>query len=263
MAAVGQLQSDRTQAGGAAGGSPPEWAAPVSAAAPCCCCCCRLLCCLLSLLSLSQEICTAPHAALLSTRVLICTLHPICNATLCRERYGLAHVYQLGTSRHPWQQEQRVYCKNIHRKRDRDGRNLRCQQCTTCHWCRQKTTSQKTQCSSCHGNKDNVYGGAYAGVICGNCLWTRYGAGLAAASSCRSAVHCCGGQPPSALDQTRRCCRRRALLHRRAALVDEFHVAPCPSVLLPAGENLHEVVRDPTWQCPACRQICNCSGAVP
>lgn len=45
--------------------------------------------------------------------------------------------------------------------------------------CRQKTTCMKTQCSACHGNRDNIYGGPYAGVICGNCLWTRFGGVLA------------------------------------------------------------------------------------
>lgn len=40
---------------------------------------------------------------------------------------------------------------------------------------RQKSPNLKTQCSACHGNRDNVYGGPYAGVICGNCLWTRFG----------------------------------------------------------------------------------------
>lgn len=50
--------------------------------------------------------------------------------------YGLAHVYKLGTARHTWVPEPRQWCKDIHRKRDRDGRPIRCTQCTTCHWCR-------------------------------------------------------------------------------------------------------------------------------
>ncbi|PRW59310.1 Cell division cycle-associated 7 [Chlorella sorokiniana] len=94
------------------------------------------------------------------------------------EKYGLAHVYTLGTARHVWEPEARQWCKDIHRKRDRDGRPIRCTQCTTCHWCRQKTPQVKTECSACHANRDNVYGGPYAGVICGNCLWTRFGENL-------------------------------------------------------------------------------------
>lgn len=27
-----------------------------------------------------------------------------------------------------------------------------------------------------------------------------------------------------------------------------------------AGENVHEAIADPDWECPACREICNCSG---
>ena len=36
-------------------------------------------------------------------------------------------------------------------------------------------------------------------------------------------------------------------------------MAHCPASL-PAGENIDEVRSNPNWLCPACRQICNCSG---
>ena len=39
--------------------------------------------------------------------------------------------------------------------------------------------------------------------------------------------------------------------------------AEFPAGAAAAGENLDEVLCDPSWTCPACRQICNCSGAWP
>lgn len=64
--------------------------------------------------------------------------HPCaaCLAPPCSEKYGLAHVYKLGTARQVWVQEPREWCKDIHRKRDRNGNVIRCTICTTCHWCR-------------------------------------------------------------------------------------------------------------------------------
>lgn len=48
----------------------------------------------------------------------------------------MAHVYRLGTAQQAWVPEPRMWCKDVHRKRDRDGNTIRCTLCTTCHWCR-------------------------------------------------------------------------------------------------------------------------------
>jgi len=69
---------------------------------------------------------------------------------------------------------------------------------------RQKTTTVKTQCTACHANRDNVYGGPYAGVICGNCLWTRFGACLKRLLLPFSALRLpcsCGSHPDNAFIQ--------------------------------------------------------------
>ncbi|CAM9872341.1 unnamed protein product, partial [Choristocarpus tenellus] len=44
---------------------------------------------------------------------------------------------------------------------------------TTCHWCRQKTVDLKTHCAGC--SEQRVFG-----VLCGPCLYNRYGEDLLA-----------------------------------------------------------------------------------
>ena len=84
------------------------------------------------------------------------------------------------------------YCSKVHRQP--------CKVCTTCHFCRQKTTDVKTWCP-CSLKKGRIVGGKSRGILCGFCLEMRF------------------------------------------------------------GENLDEALANPDWRCPACRDICNCSGA--
>ena len=84
------------------------------------------------------------------------------------------------------------YCSKVHEKPCQHG-------CQSCHFCRQRTTEKKTQCSKCAG-RNNYYGGPGRGILCGACLSGRF------------------------------------------------------------GENIDEVLENPDWVCPCCRDICNCSG---
>lgn len=78
------------------------------------------------------------HEVLLSCWPLPQRSHPDLFMSLCRERYGVEHVKQLGTFRHPYdtQSDVRLYCKDVHTRADRNGRSIKCTQCMTCHWCR-------------------------------------------------------------------------------------------------------------------------------
>ena len=115
-----------------------------------------------------------------------------------REYYTHEHLRRLREceARVPWNRLGRgskTYCSKAHRQP--------CKACTTCHFCRQKTTDQKTWCP-CSLKKGRIVGGKSRGILCGFCLEMRF------------------------------------------------------------GENLDEALSNPSWRCPACRDICNCSGAT-
>ncbi|KDD74571.1 monoamine-oxidase A repressor R1 Zinc-finger domain-containing protein, partial [Helicosporidium sp. ATCC 50920] len=102
---------------------------------------------------------------------------------LNEELYGVEHVLALGRCASPWELFVDGY--------DKDGRRVYDPECgQTCHQCRQKTLGLRTACSAC---------GSLQGVLCGDCLFMRY------------------------------------------------------------GENVREARADPSWTCPVCRDLCNCS----
>ena len=114
-----------------------------------------------------------------------------------REYYTYDHLERLRESEAQvsWNRLSRgskTYCSKVHKQP--------CKACTTCHFCRQKTTDVKTWCP-CALKKGRIIGGKSRGILCGFCLEMRY------------------------------------------------------------GENLDEALSNPNWRCPACRDICNCSGA--
>lgn len=113
-----------------------------------------------------------------------------------RETYSVEHLKRLYQfiPKHPYSKPRaNKLCSKVHPKP--------CPyQCKSCHFCRQRTTEQKTVCSVCDG-VNNYYGGPARGFWCGSCLWLRI------------------------------------------------------------GENIDEVRKRTDWVCPACRDICNCSGA--
>ncbi|QDZ19051.1 monoamine-oxidase A repressor R1 Zinc-finger domain-containing protein [Chloropicon primus] len=113
------------------------------------------------------------------------------------EYYTHEHLRRLKEfeARETWNRLSRgskTYCSKVHRQP--------CKECTTCHFCRQRTIDQKTWCP-CALKKGRIVGGKSRGIICGFCLEMRY------------------------------------------------------------GENLDEALANPNWRCPACRDICICSGA--
>ena len=114
-----------------------------------------------------------------------------------REYYTKEHFDRLYGRARPWNRDQRankVWCKDIH------PAGVTCNECTSCHFCRQKSSDAKTTCQ-CATWAKAPEGGRGRGSWCGWCLEMRM------------------------------------------------------------GENIEEAIADDEWRCPACRDICNCSGA--
>ena len=114
-----------------------------------------------------------------------------------REYYTKEHFDRLYGRARPWNRDQRankVWCKDIH------PAGVTCNECTSCHFCRQKSSDAKTTCQ-CADVGEAPEGGRGRGSWCGWCLEMRM------------------------------------------------------------GENIEEAIADDEWRCPACRDICNCSGA--
>jgi len=110
------------------------------------------------------------------------------------EYYTISHYDRLYGSEAPWRRESRgskVWCKDVH--------GPGCTECTSCHFCRQKTTDRKTTCQ-CGFWKRAPEGGRGRGVWCGWCLEMRMGENLDEAVSdaewrcpvCRDICNCSG-----------------------------------------------------------------------
>ena len=113
-----------------------------------------------------------------------------------REYYTHDHLRRLREfeARVPWNRMSRgskTYCSKAHKQP--------CKACTTCHFCRQKTTDQKTWCP-CALKKGRIVGGKSRGILCGFCLEMRFGENLDEAlsnpnwrcPSCRDICNCSG-----------------------------------------------------------------------
>ncbi len=141
-----------------------------------------------------------------------------------RESYSVEHLRRLyqfvpkRLYRKPGGPKQ--YCSKVHEKP--------CLECVTCHFCRQRTTEQKTSCSKCAG-VNSYYGGPGRGIWCGACrvVWR---------SSHLDFVVSPSLTPACSPTRAGSCLQGRI------------------------GENIHEVLDNPDWICPCCRDICNCSG---
>ena len=110
------------------------------------------------------------------------------------EYYTMSHYDRLYGSEAPWRRESRgskVWCKDVH--------GPGCAECTSCHFCRQKTTDRKTTCQ-CGFWKRAPEGGRGRGVWCGWCLEMRMGENLDEAVNdaewrcpvCRDICNCSG-----------------------------------------------------------------------
>lgn len=97
----------------------------------------------------------------------------------------MAHVYQLGSAQRAWVSEPREWCKDVHRKRDRDGRPIRCTQCTTCHWCRWAWLMGREGCGVSLHSPCAAAGRA----PCSACTHHAVGRGSAAPSRCSKPCH--------------------------------------------------------------------------
>ncbi|KAG5177154.1 hypothetical protein JKP88DRAFT_333325 [Tribonema minus] len=99
-----------------------------------------------------------------------------------------------------------------------------------CHWCRQKTTSLKSSCFKC----------GY-GFICGHCLFARYGENLYELKDTMGKVTTDAAAAEDAKEEE----ESGVAKGTRSAAAAAAAVADKP---------------EPSWLCPACREICNCSG---
>ncbi|KAI3433932.1 hypothetical protein D9Q98_003734 [Chlorella vulgaris] len=101
---------------------------------------------------------------------------PLVKEGECEEVYGLAHVLALGSTKLEWEMFTDGYNEAGERIYDPE-KGL------SCHQCRQKTLGQRTKCSRC---KSGV------GVLCGDCLFARYGEHVEEAAADESWVcPCC------------------------------------------------------------------------
>ena len=99
-----------------------------------------------------------------------------------REYYTEEHYDRLYGRRRPWGRDGRggkVWCKDVH------GQG--CTECTSCHFCRQKTADVKTTCQ-CARWKKTPPGGRGRGAWCGWCLEMRMGENIVGARGRRVAV---------------------------------------------------------------------------
>ena len=111
-----------------------------------------------------------------------------------REHYTMSHYDRLYGSERRWRRDTRgskVWCKDVH--------GAGCRECTSCHFCRQKTTDAKTTCV-CGSWRRAPEGGRGRGVWCGWCLEMRMGENLDEAMAdaewrcpvCRDICNCSG-----------------------------------------------------------------------
>ena len=111
-----------------------------------------------------------------------------------REYYTEEHYDRLYGRRRPWGRDGRggkVWCKDVH------GQG--CTECTSCHFCRQKTADVKTTCQ-CARWKKTPPGGRGRGAWCGWCLEMRMGENIEEALAddewrcpvCRDICNCSG-----------------------------------------------------------------------
>ena len=78
------------------------------------------------------------------------------------EYYTLEHYHRLYGWRRPWGRDHRpskTWCKDVHPPG--------CTECTSCHFCRQKTTDVKTRCA-CGEWRRAPPGGRGRGMWCGH-----------------------------------------------------------------------------------------------
>lgn len=83
------------------------------------------------------------------------------------EYYTIEHYHRLYGRRRPWGRDGRggkVWCKDVH--------GPGCDACTSCHFCRQKTSDLKTRCV-CGEWRRQPPGGRGRGAWCGWCLEMR------------------------------------------------------------------------------------------
>ena len=110
------------------------------------------------------------------------------------EYYTLEHYDRLYGRRRAWARDARgskVWCKDVH--------GPGCRECTSCHFCRQKTTDIKTRCQ-CGEWRKAPPGGRGRGVWCGWCLEMRMGENIDEALAdeewrcpvCRDICNCSG-----------------------------------------------------------------------
>ena len=111
-----------------------------------------------------------------------------------REYYTMEHYNRLYGAETAWRRTSRgskTWCKDVH--------GPGCRECTTCHFCRQKTTDVKTTCQ-CGFWSRAPPGGRGRGVWCGWCLEMRMGENLEEALAdsewrcpvCRDICNCSG-----------------------------------------------------------------------
>ena len=110
------------------------------------------------------------------------------------EYYTLEHYDRLYGRRRPWGRDakgSKVWCKDVH--------GPGCRECTSCHFCRQKTSDLKTRCQ-CGEWRKQPPGGRGRGAWCGWCLEMRMGENITEAlvdeewrcPVCRDICNCSG-----------------------------------------------------------------------
>ena len=110
------------------------------------------------------------------------------------ERYTATHYDRLYGCDTPWNRDSRggkTWCKDVH--------GPGCTECTSCHFCRQKTTDVKTTCA-CGSWRRAPEGGRGRGSWCGWCLEMRIGENVDEALAdeewrcpvCRDICNCSG-----------------------------------------------------------------------
>ena len=111
-----------------------------------------------------------------------------------REYYTMEHYNRLYGAETAWRRTSRgskTWCKDVH--------GPGCRECTSCHFCRQKTTDAKTTCQCGFWSRAPA-GGRGRGVWCGWCLEMRMGENLEEAQAdsewrcpvCRDICNCSG-----------------------------------------------------------------------
>ena len=143
------------------------------------------------------------------------------------EYYTLEHYDRLYGRRRAWARDARgskVWCKDVH--------GPGCRECTSCHFCRQKTTDVKTRCQ-CGEWRKAPPGGRGARVWCGWCLEMRMGENIAEALAddqwrcpvCRDICNCSGANclRASATCSRRSSSRRGAAVRVRRGALPHHH----------------------------------------